>query len=62
MLQYSTLKTTVVQDNSRHTGAGIEWTGKSLIGGEEAEDDRAKGLSAIGDREQSCKFTQVWCW
>ena len=56
ILQYSTLKSTVVQYNSWHTGAGIEWTGKKsywLEEGEEMGDGRAEGSSAIGDRGQA---------
>ena len=52
ILQYSTLKSTVVQYSSWHTGAGIEWTGKKsywLEEGEEVRNCRAEGLSAIGD-------------
>ena len=48
ILQYSTLKSRVVQDNSWHTGAGIEWTGKKsywLEEGEEVGDGRDEGLS-----------------
>ena len=55
-LQYSTLKSTVVQYNSWHTGAGIEWAGKKsywLEEGEEVEDGRAEGSSAIGDGGQA---------
>ena len=56
ILQYSTLKSTVVQYNSWHTGAGIELTGKKsywLEEGEEVGDGRAEGLSAIGDGGQA---------
>ena len=55
ILWYSTLKSTVVQYNSWHTEAGIEWTGKKsywLEEGEEGRDGRAEGSSAIGDRGQ----------
>ena len=54
MVQY--LKSTVVQYNSWHTGAGIKWTGKKsywLEEGEEMGDGRAEGSSAIGDRGQA---------
>ena len=50
------MKSTVVQYNSWHTGAGIEWTGKMsywLEEGEEVGDGRAEGLSTIGDRGQA---------
>ena len=56
ILQCSTLKSTVVQYNSWHTGAGIEWTGKEsycLEEGGEVGDGRAEGSSAIGDRGQA---------
>ena len=56
MLQYSTLKSTVVQYNSWHTGAGIEWTGKKsywLDEGAEVGGGRAEGPSAIGDWGQA---------
>ena len=52
ILQYSTLKSTVVQYNSWHTGAGIEWTNKkSYWPGEEGEvgDGGAEGSSATGE-------------
>ena len=55
-LQYSTLESSVVQYNSWHTGAGIEWTGKKsylLEEGEEVGDGRAEGSSALGDRGQA---------
>ena len=55
-MQCSTLKSTVVQYNSWHTGAGIDWTGKKSYwreGGEEVGDGRAEGSSAIGDRGQA---------
>ena len=51
-LQYNTLKRRVVQYNSWHPGAGMEWTGKSSHWpeeGEEAGDGRAEGPSAVGD-------------
>ena len=56
ILQYSTLKSTLVQYNSWHPGAGIEWTGKKcywLEEGEEVGDGRAEGLSTIGDGGQA---------
>ena len=56
ILQCSTLKSTVVQYNSWHTGAGIEWTGKKsycLEEGGEVGDGRAEGSSAIGDGGQA---------
>ena len=56
ILQYSTLKGTVVQYNSWHRVAGIEWTGKKsywLEEGEEVGDGRAEGSSAIGDGGQA---------
>ena len=49
------MKNIVIQYNSWHTGAGIEWTGKksySLEEGEEVGDGRAEGSSAIGDGGQ----------
>ena len=55
ILQYSTLKRTVVLYNSWHTGAGMEWTGKKSGGLEEEEgegDGRAEGSSTIGDGGQ----------
>ena len=48
-LQSSTLESTVVQFNSWHTGAGIEWTGKKscwLQEGKEVRAGRGEGLSA----------------
>ena len=44
ILHYSTLKSTVVQYNSWHIGAGLMWTGKSywLEEGEEMGDGSAK--------------------
>ena len=42
--------------NSRHAGAGTEWTGKKrywLEEGEEAGDGRAEGPSAAGGRGQA---------
>ena len=56
ILQYSTLKSTVVQYNIWCTGVGIEWTGKKSYWLEEEEevgDGRAEGLSAIGDGGQA---------
>ena len=56
ILQYRTLKSTVVQYTSWHTGAGIKWRGKKsywLEVGEEMRDGRAKGASAIGDGRQA---------
>ena len=50
------MKSTVVQYNSWHIGAGIEWTGKKsywLEEGEEVGDGRAEGWSAIEDRGQA---------
>ena len=52
ILQYSTLKSIIVQHNSWHTGAGIERTGKKsywLEEGEEVAHGRAEGPSATGD-------------
>ena len=37
ILQYSTLKSTAVQYNHWHPGAGIEWTGKKSYWLEEGE-------------------------
>ena len=48
MLQYGTLKSTVVQYNSWHTGAGIEWRDKKsywLAEGEEVGDSGVEGSS-----------------
>ena len=45
ILQNSTLKSAVLQNNSWHTGAGTEWAGKKsyrLKGREELGDDRAE--------------------
>lgn len=56
ILQYSTLKSTVVQYNSWHTGAGTESISKRsywLEEGEEVGDGRAKGLLAIGGGGQA---------
>ena len=56
ILQYSTLKSTVVQCNGWHTWASIEWTGKKsywLEEGEEVGDGRAEGSSAVGDGGQA---------
>ena len=55
-LQYSTLKSTVVWYNSRHRGAGLQWTGKKsywLEEGEEVGGGRAEGSPAVGDRGQA---------
>ena len=55
ILQYSTLKSTVVPYNSWHTGAGMEWTGKKSywLEREEVGDGRAEGSSPIGDGKQA---------
>ena len=56
ILQYNALKSTVVQYNSWHIRAGIEWTGKKsywLQEGVEVGDGRAAGSSAIGDGGQA---------
>ena len=56
ILLYSTLKSTVVQYNSWHTGAGIKWPGKKsywVEEGEEVGDSRAEGLLAVGDGGQA---------
>ena len=53
MLQYSALKSPVVQYNSWHAGTGIQWTGEKsywLEVGEEVRDGRAERSSA------SCNF------
>ena len=50
------MKSTVIQYNSWHTGAGIEWTDKKsyyLEEGEEVGDGTAEGSSAIGDGGQA---------
>ena len=47
MLQYSTLKSTVVQYNSGHIGAGTQWTGKSSYWLEEVGNGRAERSSTI---------------
>ena len=50
------MKSTVVQYNSWHIGAGIEWTGKKsywLEEGEEVGDGGAEGASATGDGGQA---------
>ena len=52
ILQYSTLKSIVVQYNNWPTGGGIEWTGKKssrLEEGDEVGDGRTARLSAIGN-------------
>ena len=50
-LRYSTLKSTVVQYSSWHTGVGIEWIGNSYLleEREEVGDGRPEWSSAIGD-------------
>ena len=56
ILQYRTLKSTGIQYNSWHTEAGIERTSKKsyqLEWGEEVEDGRSEGSSAIGDGGQA---------
>ena len=53
ILQYSTLKSAVVQYNSGHMGAGIQWTGKSSYWLEEVGDGRAERSSTIGDGGQA---------
>ena len=50
------MKSAVVQYNSWHTGAGIEWTRRKsywLEDGEEVGSGRAEGSLAIGDRGQA---------
>ena len=52
ILQYSTLRSTVVPYNRWHTGAGIQWTAKKSYGvevGEEEGGGRVEGSSATGD-------------
>ena len=51
MLQYSTLKSTVVQYNSGHIGAGTQWTGKSSYWLEEVGNGRAERSSTIDGRQ-----------
>ena len=46
------MKSTIVQDNSWHTGTGIEWTGKKSHW-PEVGDSGAKGSSATGDGGQA---------
>ena len=49
---HSNMKSTAVQDNSQHTGAGIKWTVRKsywLEEGEDVGDGRPEGSSAIGD-------------
>ena len=55
MFQYNTLKSTVLQYNSWHTGTGIHWTGKKLPtgGGTEVEEGRADVSSSIGGGGQA---------
>ena len=56
ILRYSILKSTVVQYNSWHTGASMEWTDKKsycLEEGDKAGCGRAEGLSAAGDGGQA---------
>ena len=52
ILQYSTLKNTIVQYKSWHTEAGIKWIGKKSYW-LEVGDGRAEGSSAIGDGGQA---------
>ena len=52
ILQYSTLKSTVVQYNCWHTGAGIAWTSKKSYW-EEVWYDRVEGSLAVGDGVQT---------
>ena len=50
------MRSTVVQYNSWHTGAGIKRTGKKTDGlgeGEDVGDGRAEGSSAVGGRGQA---------
>ena len=59
------MKSTIVQDNSWHTGTGIEWTGKKsycLEEGEEVGDDRTEWSSAMKDGRASCNFTRSCRW
>ena len=52
VLQYSALKSTVVQYNRWHTGAGFKWRSRKsywLEEGEEVGDGRAEGSLAVGD-------------
>ena len=54
--RYSTLKSTIGQQNSRHTGAGIEWPGKKSYWpgeGEEVGCGGAEGSSTTGDGGQA---------
>ena len=70
VLQYNTLKSTVVQYNSWHMGADTERTGEKSYRREKAGqegDGGAQGSSAVGDGGQfhSClMLTQVLipCW
>ena len=62
---YNILKSTVVQYNSWHPGAGIEWTDKKsywLGEGEEVGDCRAEGSSVIGNGGQAAKLLTAWAW
>ena len=63
ILQYSTLKNTVVQNNSWHTGTGIKRTGRKsyrLDEGEEGGDGRAEEFSAIRDGGQAAVSLPLW--
>ena len=56
ILQYSTLKSTVVKNNSWPPGACVTWTSKKsywLEEGEEVGDGGTEGSSAIGDGGQA---------
>ena len=60
---YSTLKSTVVQNNSWHTGTGIKRTGRKsyrLDEGKEWGDGRAEEFSAIRDGGQAAVSLPPW--
>lgn len=53
------MKSTVVQPNSWHTGAGIEGTGRNDWREERWETEELKGWSAAGDRDGSYRVTHT---
>ena len=56
------LESIVVQYDSWHTRAGIEWTGKKSYWLDEREvgDGRAEESSAVGNLEDACTWTNLY--
>lgn len=53
------MKSTMVQPNSWHTGAGIEGTGRNDWREGRWETEELKGWSAVGDRDGSYRVTHT---